>query len=99
MDFILDVLLFFIILTYLAWGFIFGIHAMLVISGSKSAKKWARFWYTPKGYVYECYIFFPMIYFVFLLVEFLPAVLGFNDDYQGFDFEKIKDTCFFDERW
>lgn len=98
MGFILDVILLFMLLTYLAWGFIFGVHAMLIVSGSTAAQKWARFWYNKKGYIYECYIFFPMLYFVFLLVEFLPSILGFNDDYQGFDFEKIKNTDFFDER-
>lgn len=97
MEFIFKVVLLFAFLTYIVWGFIFGIHSMLVLSGSKTAKKWAKFWYSKKGYVYECYIFFPMIYFVFVLVEFLPYIVGLNSDFKGFDFEKIKDISFMDE--
>lgn len=97
MEFILKTALLLFVLTYIVWGFIFGVHSLLVASGSSGAKKWAKYWYHKKGYVYECYIFFPMIYLVFLLMEFLPALVGLNSDYKGFDFEAIKDTSFFEE--
>jgi len=98
MEFIAKTVVLIVVLTYIVWGFIFGVHSLLVVGGSVSAKKWAKYWYGKKGYLYECYVFFPMIYFVYILFEFLPAILGLDREFKPFDFTKISDTSFFEER-
>jgi len=73
------------ILTYIAWGFVVAFEAVLVMAGSEFAKNWVRKRYTLKFFMFEIYIFFPMVFLGYIFLEFIPYMLGKNDKLAKFD--------------
>jgi hypothetical protein len=65
-----------VLLTYIAWGSIFAMEVLLFDSGAKSAKEWFLSRYTFKEFKAEFYAFYPMIGFMYLILEIIPNLLS-----------------------
>jgi hypothetical protein len=65
-----------VLLTYIAWGSIFAMEVLLYDSGAVSAKEWFLSRYTFKTFKAEYYAFYPMIGFVYFLLEIVPSLLS-----------------------
>jgi hypothetical protein len=65
-----------VLLTYVAWGSIFAMEVLLYDAGAQSAKEWFLDRYTFKAFRAEFYAFYPMIGFIYLLLEILPNILS-----------------------
>jgi len=65
-----------VLLTYIAWGSIFAMEVLLYDAGADSAKEWFLARYTFKAFKAEFYAFYPMIGFIYLLLEILPNILS-----------------------
>ena len=65
-----------ILLTYIVWGLVFSMEVLLYDSGAKSAKQWFTSRYKFHEFKAEYYAFYPMLGFVYLLLEILPNVLN-----------------------
>jgi len=65
-----------ILLTYIAWGSIFAMEVLLYDSGAISAKEWFLSRYTFKAFKAEYYAFYPMLGFVYILLEIVPSLLS-----------------------
>ena len=63
-------------LTYIAWGSVFAMEVLLYDSGAISAKEWFIARYKFKSFKAEYYAFYPMIGFVYFLLEVLPSVVS-----------------------
>ena len=63
-------------LTYIAWGSIFAMEVLLYDAGATSAKKWFIARYKFKAFKAEYYAFYPMLGFIYLLLEILPNLLS-----------------------
>ncbi len=85
------------ILTYLTVGFIVGFEAVLAMTGSEFAKKWIRRLYNLRGFMISVYIFYPMLWFVYFLLEVLPRLLGANIKMVPFDIPAMLYFVFPDE--
>ncbi len=67
-----------VFMTYLMWGFVFGIETLLVGHRVKSAIEWFRGRYTFESFYIEYRVFYPMIMIVYFFVELLPGYLGLD---------------------
>ncbi len=85
------------ILTYISWGIVVAIEALLLMSGSKFAKEWVRKRYTLKFFMFEVYIFFPMILLGYIFLEVIPYLLGKSEDIAKFDIAKAVYNAFNEE--
>ncbi len=85
------------VLTYIAWGLVVAIESLLVMSGSKFAKEWVRKRYTLKFFMFEVYIFFPMIVVGYIFLEVIPYLLGRSDSIAKFDIAKAVYNAFDEE--
>ena len=65
-----------VLLTYIAWGSVFAMEVLLYDAGAQSAKEWFLTRYTFKDFKAEYYAFYPMIGFVYLLLEIIPGLLS-----------------------
>lgn len=65
-----------IMLSYISWGSIFAMEVLLYDAGVKSAKDWFLSRYKFKDFKAEYYAFYPMIGFIYLLLEILPSLLS-----------------------
>ncbi len=65
-----------VLLTYIVWGFVFAMEVLLYDSGSISAKEWFISRYTFKEFKAEYYAFYPMLGFVYILLEIVPNILS-----------------------
>jgi hypothetical protein len=65
-----------VLLTYIAWGSIFAMEVLLYDSGAVSAKEWFLSRYTFKTFKAEYYAFYPMIGFIYFLLEIVPSLLS-----------------------
>ena len=63
-------------LSYITWGSIFAMEVMLYDSGAISAKTWFLNRYTYKAFKAEYYAFYPILGFVYLLLEIVPNLLS-----------------------
>jgi len=61
--------------TYIAWGSVFAMEVLLYDAGAVSAKKWFVSRYKFKDFKAEYYAFYPMLGFVYILLEIVPSVL------------------------
>lgn len=61
--------------TYIVWGSVFALEILLFDAGAVSAKEWFKMHYTFKTFKAEYYIFYPMLGFVYLLLEGLPNIM------------------------
>lgn len=65
-----------VLITYIAWGAIFAMEVLLFDAGAKSAKEWFSSRYKFKEFKAEFYAFYPMIGFIYLLLEIIPSILS-----------------------
>jgi len=65
-----------VLLTYMAWGSIFSMEVLLYDSGAISAKEWFLSRYTFKAFKAEYFAFYPMLGFVYLLLEIVPSLIS-----------------------
>jgi hypothetical protein len=61
-----------VLLTYIAWGSMFAMEVLLYDAGAYSAKEWFLNRYTFKAFKAEFYAFYPMIGFIYILLELIP---------------------------
>jgi hypothetical protein len=64
-----------IVMTYLAWGLAFSIQLLLVDNGVENAVEWFSQRYNIKHFRQEYYLFLPMTYLLYLLIEIVPNLL------------------------
>jgi len=64
-----------VFITYIIWGSIFAMEVLLYAAGAHSAKEWFIDRYTFKAFKAEFYAFYPMIGFIYILLEILPNIL------------------------
>jgi len=65
-----------VLLTYIAWGSIFAMEVLLYDAGAQSAKEWFLSRYDFKSFKAEYYAFYPMLGFIYVLLEILPNLLS-----------------------
>jgi len=65
-----------VLLTYISWGSIFAMEVLLYDAGAKSAKEWFVSRYKFKDFKAEFYTFYPMIGFIYILLEIFPSILS-----------------------
>ncbi len=65
-----------VLITYISWGSIFAMEVLLFDAGAQSAKEWFLSRYKFKEFKAEFYAFYPMIGFIYLLLEIIPNVLS-----------------------
>ncbi len=73
------------ILTYLVWGFVVALETVLVMARSPFAIDWVRKRYTLKFFMFEIYLFYPMILLGYLFLEVIPWMLHKNEKLAKFD--------------
>jgi len=61
-----------VLLTYMTWGSIFAMEVLLFDAGVKGAKEWFQTRYKFKSFKAEFYAFYPMIGFIYFILEILP---------------------------
>jgi len=64
-----------VLLTYITWGSVFAMEVLLYDAGALSAKEWFLSRYKFKEFKAEYYAFYPMLGFVYLLLEILPNLI------------------------
>lgn len=65
-----------VLVTYISWGSIFAMEVLLFDAGAISAKEWFLSRYKFKEFKAEFYAFYPMIGFIYILLEIIPNVLS-----------------------
>ena len=65
-----------VLLTYIVWGSVFAMEVLLYDSGAVSAKEWFISRYKFKDFKAEYYAFYPMLGFIYVLLEILPNILS-----------------------
>ncbi len=85
------------ILTYLVVGFIVAFEAVLAMDGSQFAIKWIRRLYNLKAFMFSVYLFYPMLWFVYFLLEVLPYIFGASKHLTKFDIPMMLYRVFPDE--
>jgi hypothetical protein len=65
-----------VLLTYIAWGSVFAMEVLLYDAGAASAKEWFLSRYTFKDFKAEYYAFYPMVGFIYLLLEIVPSLIS-----------------------
>lgn len=65
-----------VLLTYVIWGSVFAMEVLLYDAGAVSAKEWFISRYKFKEFKAEFYAFYPLLGFIYLLLEIVPNVLS-----------------------
>ena len=73
------------VLTYFTWGLVVAFETVLVMAGSEFAKEWVRKRYTIKFFMFEIYLFFPLVLLGYLFLEVIPYLLGKSKHIAAFD--------------
>ena len=73
------------ILSYFTWGIVVAFEVVLVMAGSRFAKEWVKKRYTLKFFMFEIYLFFPLVVFGYLFLEVVPYFLGKSASIAKFD--------------
>ncbi len=63
------------ILTYVIWGMMFAIQALLFSQDIQSAKEWFAVRYTKKSFRREYLRFYPLLWFFYILLEIIPDII------------------------
>mgnify|MGYP001828327996 FL=1 len=63
-------------ITYFLWGSIFAMELLLFYNGSESAKEWFMARYDFKTFKLEYYAFYPLMYLLYILLEFIPYLFS-----------------------
>lgn len=80
-------------LTYICWGFVFAVQALLLLNDVESAKEWFKKRYSIKSFRREFIAFFPMMQLFYILLEVIPHYL-LKDRVAEFDTDAIwKKAC------
>ena len=73
------------VLTYFTWGMVVAFETVLVMAGSEFAKEWVKKRYTLKFFMFEIYLFFPLVFLGYIFLEVLPYFLGKSESIAKFD--------------
>ena len=73
------------IMTYITWGFVVAFEVVLVMAGSEFAREWVKKRYTLKFFMFEIYLFFPLVFLGYIFLEVLPYFLGKSEQLVKFD--------------
>lgn len=76
------------ILTYIIWGMMFAIQALLFINNVQSAKNWFSDRYTKKTFKREYLWFYPLLWIFYILLEIIPNII-YKDKLSDFNPSKI----------
>ncbi|TNF44579.1 MAG: hypothetical protein EP216_01780 [Epsilonproteobacteria bacterium] len=63
-------------MTYFLWGSIFAMEVLLFYNGSESAKEWFVSRYDFKTFKMEYFAFYPMMFMLYILLEFIPYLFS-----------------------
>lgn len=88
-EFLLYVLVYGAVLTYICWGFVFAVQSLLLLHGKQSAVDWVKGRYTFKTFLRELKVFFPMIFLFHILLEQIPKMLRIDDAMIEFNIGKL----------
>ena len=72
-------------LTYFTWGMVVAFEVVLVMAGSEFAREWVKKRYTMKFFMFEIYVFFPLVFLGYLFLELIPYFLGTSQSLAKFD--------------
>ncbi len=61
-----------LLLTYITWGFAFGIELLLVHNNTQTAMDWFKKYYTYKSFKREYYVFYPILWILYFLLDVMP---------------------------
>jgi len=78
-----------LILTYIVWGFAFGVELLLVYHDAKSAIDWFVTHYTYTQFIREYYLFYPMVWILYILLDIVPGII-YRDTTLGFRPQKAR---------
>jgi hypothetical protein len=79
-----------IFLSYITWGLVFSIELLLVDNEVESAIEWFEKRYDFQSFRREYYLFLPMSYLLYVLVEVLPGIL-YRERFSRFSPQKVYD--------
>ena len=65
-----------VLVTYISWGSVFAMEVLLFDAGATSAKEWFLSRYKFKEFKAEFYAFYPMIGFIYILLEIIPSIIS-----------------------
>lgn len=65
-----------VVLTYITWGSIFAMEVLLFDAGAEGAKEWFISRYTFKTFKAEFYTFYPVLGFIYVLLEMIPGIFS-----------------------
>jgi len=65
-----------VLVTYISWGSVFAMEVLLFDAGATSAKEWFLSRYKFKSFKAEFYAFYPMIGFIYILLEIIPSIIS-----------------------
>lgn len=65
-----------VLITYVSWGSIFAMEVLLFDAGATSAKEWFVNRYKFKTFKAEYYAFYPMLGFIYILLEIIPNIVS-----------------------
>ncbi len=85
------------ILSYFTWGVVVAFETVLVMAGSDFAKAWVKKRYTMKFFMFEIYLFFPLVLFGYLFLEVVPYFLGKSETLTKFDIGRTVYEVFSEE--
>lgn len=81
------------ILTYICWGFVFAIQALLLMHGRPEAVEWVKNRYRLRTFKREMFIFMPMIYLFYVLLEIIPGLLGIDSGVLSFSPKELMERA------
>ena len=73
------------VLSYFTWGVVVAFEVVLVMAGSDFAKDWVKRRYTLQFFMFDVYLFFPLVLFGYVFLEVIPYFLGKSDSIAKFD--------------
>lgn len=75
---------------YAFWGLIFTMQLLLFDHDIKTSKEWFQDRYTKKSFEIEFYVFYPLLGGIYILIEYLPALI-YKDSILSFSPKRIQE--------
>ena len=75
---------------YILWGLIFTMQLLLFDHNVSTAKEWFQSRYTKKSFKLEFYAFYPLLGSIYLMLEYLPALI-YKDSMLSFSPKRIQE--------
>jgi uncharacterized membrane protein YedE/YeeE len=75
---------------YIFWGLIFTMQLLLFDHDINTAKEWFQNRYTQKSFTIEFYAFYPLLGIIYILIEYLPAII-YKDSILTFSPKRIQE--------